>query len=128
MAWVERRRQQRELQATQTQQGVHSVLEARGLFFTFPMVGMCLVWIFQIGPEQLEFQLSFSPARLPFLLCDAGFVQEHCFGMRTAERSSCNERARGSPQSCIPAHHEGCALGCGAGCALAAQGAVQRLE
>lgn len=46
MAWVDRRRQQREMQATQTQQGLHSVLEARGLFFTFPMVGLCLVWIF----------------------------------------------------------------------------------
>lgn len=88
MAWVDRRRQQREMQVTQTQQGLHSVLEARGLFFTFPMVGLCLVWIFRIGSEQLEFHLSFSPACLPFLLCDAGFVQEHCFGMPTTERSN----------------------------------------
>lgn len=88
MAWVDRRRQQREMQATQTQQGLPSVLEARGLFFTFPVVGLCLVWIFRIGSEQLEFQLSLSPACLPFLPCFARFVQEHCFGVPTAERSN----------------------------------------
>lgn len=88
MAWVDRRRQQREMQATQTQQRLHSVLEARGLFFMFPMMGLCLVWIFRIGSEQLEFQLSFSPACLPFPLCDAGFVQEHCFSVPTTERGN----------------------------------------
>lgn len=73
------------MQATQTQQGLHSVLEARGLIFMFPMMGSCLVWTFQIGSEQLEFQHSFPPACLPPVL-DAGFVQ-HCFGVPTAERA-----------------------------------------
>lgn len=55
------------MQATQTQQSLHSVLEARGLFFMFPMMGLslCLVfWVcfFQIGSEQPEFKLSFPPA------------------------------------------------------------------
>lgn len=53
------------MQATQTQQSLHSVLEARGLFFMFPMTGLSLVfWVcfFQIGSEQPEFKLSFPPA------------------------------------------------------------------
>lgn len=55
------------MQATQTQQSLHSVLEARGLFFMFPTTGLslCLVFwffFFQIGSEQPEFKLSFPPA------------------------------------------------------------------
>lgn len=58
------------MQATQTQQSLHSVLEARGLFFMFLMTGLslCLVfWVcfFQIGSEQPEFKLSFPQHDFP---------------------------------------------------------------
>lgn len=48
MSWADSRRQEREMQATQTQQSLHSVLEARELFFMFPVTGLSLHLVFWV--------------------------------------------------------------------------------
>lgn len=76
-----------EMQATQTQQGLLSVLEARGLFFTFPMMGLVLgVWFgfFRLDLSSWNFSFHFPPccAGHPCV----GFVQKFCSGVPATER------------------------------------------
>lgn len=110
MAWADKGRQKRVMWATQTQQVLHSVLEARGLFFMSPVMGLSFylvfgVWFgfFKLNLNSWNFsflspQHTFPPSLMPMLgLCRS--IALACLLQRVATetREPCS-----SPWSCHP--------------------------
>lgn len=137
MAWADKERQERVMWATQTQQVLHTVLEASELFFMFPMMSLSFHLVFGVWFGFFKFDLSswnfsflspkytFPPSSMPLCWVCAEVLLWHAY---CREKGLKQESPAAAPGAAMPTYHDSCALGCGTGCALGAQCVLKRLE